>query len=102
MAVTITKDNFEELVLSAEKPVLLDFWAAWCGPCQMLAPIIGEISEERSDVLVGKVDVDAEGELARKFRIMSIPTVLILEKGEVKKRSVGFKPKAEILVLLDK
>ena len=102
MAVTITGENFEELVLGSEKPVLLDFWASWCGPCQMLAPVIGEISEERPDVLVGKVDVDAEGELAKKYRIMSIPTVLILEKGEVVRRSVGYKPKAELLALLDK
>ena len=102
MAVTITKDNFEELVLNSEKPVLLDFWAAWCGPCQMLAPIIAEIAGERPDVLVGKVDVDTEGELAKKYRIMSIPTVLILNKGEVVQRSVGFRPKSEILSLLDK
>ena len=102
MAVTITKENFDELVMHSDKKVLLDFWAVWCGPCQMLGPIVEEIHEERPDILVGKVDVDTEGDLAKKYRIMSIPTVLVLEKGEVVQRSVGFKPKAEILALLDK
>ena len=102
MAVNITKETFEELVLASEKPVLLDFWAQWCMPCKMLAPVLEEISVQRQDVLVAKVDVDAEPELARKYRVMSIPTVLVMKNGEVVNRSVGFRPMEELLALLDK
>ena len=102
MAVTITKDNYEELVARSEKPVLLDFWAAWCMPCKMVGPILEEIAEERPDVLVGKVDVDTQPELARQFRVMSIPTIVVLKQREVVQRSVGYRPKEELLALLDK
>ena len=101
MSVThITKENFEELVLKSEKPVLLDFWATWCGPCRMVAPIVEEIAAERSDIVVGKIDVDAEMELAVKFGIISIPTLIVMKNGEVANKAVGFMPKAEILKLL--
>ena len=101
MSVThITKENFEELVLKSEKPVLLDFWATWCGPCRMVAPIVEEIAAERSDILVGKIDVDAEMELAVKFGIISIPTLIVMKNGEVANKAVGYMPKAEILTLL--
>ena len=101
MAVAITKDNFEELVTRSEKKVLLDFWAQWCMPCKMVAPIVEEIAEERQDVLVGKVDVDTEPELARQFRVMSIPTLVVLNQGQVVQRAVGYRPKEELLSLLD-
>lgn len=101
MAVTITKENFETEVLSSQKPVLLDFWANWCGPCRMLAPIVEEIANERDDIKVGKVDVDAQEELAVKFSITSIPTLIVFENGKIKNTSVGVMPKSDILALLD-
>ena len=101
MAVTITKENFETEVLSSQKPVLLDFWANWCGPCRMLAPIVEEIANERDDIKVGKVDVDAQEELAVKFSITSIPTLIVFENGQIKNNSVGVMPKSDILALLD-
>ena len=102
MEVTITKDNFEQEVLNSDIPVLVDFWAAWCGPCKMLAPFIEQIAEELDGkVKVGKVNVDEEEELAFKFGIMSIPTLLVFKNGEVTNRSIGFIPKARILSLLD-
>lgn len=98
--VIITKENFENEVLKSDIPVLVDFWASWCGPCMMLAPIIEEISEElEGKVKVGKVNVDEEGELAMKFGIMSIPTLLVFENGEIKNKSVGFVPKETIISL---
>ena len=93
--ITITKENFESEVLKSEVPVLVDFWASWCGPCKMLAPIIAEIAEEGT-VKVGKVNVDEEGELAMKFGIMSIPTVMLFDKGEVAKKAVGYMSKEEL------
>ena len=98
--VTITSGNFEELVLNSAKPVLLDFWATWCGPCRMVAPVVEEIAAERDDILVGKVNVDEEMELAVKFGIISIPPLIVMKNGEVANKAVGLMPKAEILKLL--
>lgn len=101
MSVTkITKDNFQELVLNAEQEVLLDFWAPWCGPCRMVSPVVDEIAGERGDILVGKVNVDEEMELAAQFQVMSIPTLVVLKNGQIVNRAVGARPKDAILALL--
>ena len=91
----ITKENFDAVV-NGDKPVLLDFWATWCGPCRMVAPIVEEIAAEREDIIVGKVDVDSEMELAVKFGIVSIPTLILLKNGMEVDKLVGYRPKAEI------
>ena len=98
--ITITKENFAHEVLQSEKPVLLDFWASWCGPCRMLSPIVDEVAEERGDVKVGKVNVDEQPELAGEFGVMSIPTLLVFEQGKLVRQAVGARPKASVLELL--
>ena len=98
--ITITKENFEAEVLKSAQPVLLDFWAAWCGPCRMLSPIVDEVAEERSDIKVGKVNVDEQPELAGQFDVMSIPTLLVFENGKLVNRAVGARPKSGVLSLL--
>ena len=98
--VTITKENFEQEVLQSAKPVLLDFWASWCGPCRMLSPVVDEVAEERTDVKVGKVNVDEQPELAGQFGVISIPTLLVFEQGKLVRQAVGARPKASVLDLL--
>ena len=98
--VTLTKENFQQVVLQSPNRVLVDFWATWCGPCQMIAPIIHEIAEENEHITVGKVDVDAQMELAVQYGIASIPTLLIFENGKVIATSVGLKTKEQIEKLL--
>ena len=98
--ITITKSNFEEEVVRSDKPVMLDFWATWCGPCRMLAPTIEEIAKERNDIKVGKVNVDDEGARASAFGIVSIPTVVVIKNGEEVARAVGYRQKDELLDML--
>ncbi|MBR3990570.1 MAG: thioredoxin [Clostridia bacterium] len=99
---TLTKDNFENEALKAEGKVLIDFWAPWCGPCRMMSPVVDEIAEELTDVKVGKVNVDEEPELAMKYGVMSIPTLIVLENGQVINKSLGAVPKENVLRLLGK
>ena len=98
--ITITKENFEAEVLKSAQPVLLDFWASWCGPCRMLSPVVDEVAEERTDVKVGKVNVDEQPELAAEFGVMSIPTLLLFENGKPVRQAVGARPKSGVLELL--
>ena len=99
-AVIINNNNFEQEVMNSEKKVLVDFWAPWCGPCQMVLPIVEELAAERSDIKVCKINVDENPELAKRFRVMSIPTLLVMEKGEILERSVGAKSKDAIEEML--
>lgn len=98
--ITVTGENFQTEVVASEVPVLLDFWASWCGPCKMLSPVVDEIAEERSDIKVGKVNVDDEPELAQTFGVMSIPTLVVMKDGKAVNKSVGVAPKAKILSML--
>lgn len=100
--VTITKDNFQDEVINSEKPVLVDFWASWCGPCRMVSPIVDEIAEESNGKYkVGKINVDEQRELAEQFNVMSIPTLMVFKGGSVAKSSVGVRSKADILSMLE-
>ena len=98
--INISSENFNSEVLNSSKPVLLDFWASWCGPCRMVSPIVDEIAEERPDIKVGKVNVDEQPELAAKFNVMSIPTLVVIKDGKIVNSSVGARPKSQILELL--
>ena len=98
--ITINQANFENEVLNSEKPVLLDFWASWCGPCRMLSPIIEEIASEHPEIKVGKVNVDEEQELAMQFKVISIPSLFVIKNGEIVKSTAGLIPKNQILDML--
>ena len=100
MELTITKDNFQEEVLKAEKPVLVDFWATWCGPCQMEAPVLEELAAERSDVIIGKVNVDDEPELANAFQVNSIPTLILFNNGEAVRAAIGYRTKDQLIEMI--
>ena len=99
-AINIKKNNFQNEVLNSEKPVLLDFWAPWCGPCRMVSPIVDEIAAERSDIKVGKINVDEQPELAAQFGVMSIPTLVVMKNGKIVNQVTGARPKAQILAML--
>ena len=99
--ISITKENFAAEVLESEKPVLLDFYATWCGPCRMVSPLVDEIAEEHPEYTVGKIDVDAEGELAQRFGIVSIPTLVAMKDGKMVRQTVGYAPKDELLAMME-
>ena len=99
--ITITKENFEAEVLKSAQPVLLDFWAAWCGPCRMLSPIVDEVAEERTDVKVGKVNVDEQMELVMRFQVSSIPMLVVFKDGKPVAKSVGYRTKSEIAAMME-
>ena len=100
MSINISMNNFQQEVVNSDKPVLLDFWAPWCGPCRMVMPVLEEIAKERSDIKVCKVNVDEQPELARQFGVMSIPALVVLKNGKIVNQSMGAKPKSQILAML--
>ena len=99
-AIDINKNNFQSEIMNSEKPVLLDFWAPWCAPCRMLAPVVEEIASERADIKVGKINIDEQSELANKFGIMSIPTLVVMKNGKIIQQVSGVRPKNAILEML--
>jgi len=99
--VNLTMENFQSEVLNSDKPVLVDFWASWCGPCRMISPVVEEIASENEDIKVGKVDIDTQPELANAFHVMSIPMLMVFKGGKLSKSAVGARPKAAILSMLD-
>lgn len=98
--INITRNNFQNEIINSDKPVLLDFWASWCGPCRMVGPILEEIAGERSDIKIGKINVDEQPELASQFRVMSIPTLIVIKDGKIVNQSMGAKPRNAILAML--
>ena len=98
--INITRNNFQNEIINSDKPVLLDFWAPWCGPCRMVGPILEEIAGERSDIKIGKINVDEQPELTSQFRVMSIPTLIVIKDGKIVNQSMGAKPKNAILAML--
>lgn len=99
--ITLTKENFESEVLSSSVPVLVDFWATWCGPCRMMGPVVDEVADERTDIKVGKVNVDEQPELAAQFQVQSIPTLIVFKAGRRAADSLGAIPKAKVMALID-
>ena len=99
-AISVNKNNFNQEVLNSDKPVLMDFWAPWCGPCRMVVPLVEEIAKERSDIKVVKINVYEEQELAMQFGVMSIPTLVVMKNGKIVNQVTGARPKAQILAML--